>query len=249
MATDAQIAANQGNAQHSTGPKTAEGKERSSRNSILHGFTGKFKLLAWENHDEYIDLLFAFGAEHQPQSPAETALIERMAQHFWLVQRALTLQHNCFRPDLAGEEANRQLALYLRYQTTQERSFEKCAAELRKLRGDQRNSKIGFESLQRRKAEDTRRETREARQQAREARDQANEQRRQNGETRKQEMHEARVRLVNSKAQQTEINNDRRKTIELPVPENLRVPFDTLKTLLATAVEQVNRDLTAKQAA
>jgi hypothetical protein len=37
MATDAQIAANQANAQHSTGPKSETGKANSSRNATKHG--------------------------------------------------------------------------------------------------------------------------------------------------------------------------------------------------------------------
>ena len=39
MATEAQIMANRINAQHSTGPKTAEGIERSKRNALTHGLT------------------------------------------------------------------------------------------------------------------------------------------------------------------------------------------------------------------
>jgi hypothetical protein len=37
MSTEAQIAANQANAQHSTGPQSAAGKAASSQNRRLHG--------------------------------------------------------------------------------------------------------------------------------------------------------------------------------------------------------------------
>jgi hypothetical protein len=39
-ATSSQIAANQANAQKSTGPTTAEGKQRSSLNALKTGLTG-----------------------------------------------------------------------------------------------------------------------------------------------------------------------------------------------------------------
>jgi len=39
MATEKQIAANRANAQKSTGPKTAAGRARSSRNAFLHGLS------------------------------------------------------------------------------------------------------------------------------------------------------------------------------------------------------------------
>jgi hypothetical protein len=40
MATEKQIAANRANAKRSTGPKTAAGKRRSSRNAFRHGLSG-----------------------------------------------------------------------------------------------------------------------------------------------------------------------------------------------------------------
>ncbi|MGI9069968.1 MAG: hypothetical protein ACR2JB_01230 [Bryobacteraceae bacterium] len=58
MTTSAQVAANQANAQHSTGPKTPEGKAISCRNSFQHGLTGAFTVLPWEKQDEF-DMLLA----------------------------------------------------------------------------------------------------------------------------------------------------------------------------------------------
>ena len=40
MASEKQIAANRANAKRSTGPKTAAGKLRSSRNAFRHGLSG-----------------------------------------------------------------------------------------------------------------------------------------------------------------------------------------------------------------
>ncbi len=182
---------------------------------------GKFKVLGWENQEEFTALLAGLATEHQPATPFEIALVERMARHFWLAQRALTLQDQCFNPDLAMQEADKKLALYMRYQTTQDRAFGKCADELRKSRNEKRKQEIGFESQNTRNA----------------------------AETRKQEMHEARLRLVNSKADHTEIDNDIRQTVEAPLPGHMRLPFDTLKGAFQLAVDQVNRELRTQQAA
>jgi hypothetical protein len=44
MATEKQIAANRANAQKSTGPKTAAGRSKSSRNAFRHGLTAAMAL-------------------------------------------------------------------------------------------------------------------------------------------------------------------------------------------------------------
>jgi hypothetical protein len=151
MSTQAQIAANQANAQLSTGPKTDETKAISSRNHLSHGLTyrggGMFVLLAWESPEEYAQLILDLKSEHLPMTHTEMILVERMAQHHWLRNRAQIYQSRCFREDRSVDE--KQLALYLRYQTTHERAFHKCLNDLLKLRAEKRKQQIGFESQKR----------------------------------------------------------------------------------------------------
>ena len=84
MATEAQMKANQSNAQHSTGPTSEEGKAISSQNRRKFGLTGRFIVLPWEKQEEFEDVRARLCAEHQVHSPFEAELVEKMAQHYWL---------------------------------------------------------------------------------------------------------------------------------------------------------------------
>ena len=55
--SDAQIQANRLNAQLSTGPRTPEGKKRSSLNALRHGLSGQIVVLPNEDMQAYL----AFG--------------------------------------------------------------------------------------------------------------------------------------------------------------------------------------------
>jgi hypothetical protein len=159
VSTQAQIAANRANSQLSTGPRTEEGKAASSRNHTSHGLTyngGMFVLLPWENAKEYDQLVVDLKSEHRPMSRTEMILVERMAQHHWLRNRAGLLQGNCFADD--GSIDEKRLALYLRYQTTHERAFHSCLNDLLKLRAEKRKADIGFESQKRKQEEHTRKQ-------------------------------------------------------------------------------------------
>ncbi len=68
----------------------------------------------------------------------EFLLLEKMAEHYWLSNRAVRLQEASL-----GDE--KQFALYLRYQTTNDRGFHNCINTLLKLRAEKRKAEIGFE--------------------------------------------------------------------------------------------------------
>ena len=79
----AKLAANRRNAQHSTGPQTAEGKAKSSQNSCKHGFFARKPLPAGEEGDqlweEYRDLVDGIWEYYQPEGYMEGLLTEKIA--------------------------------------------------------------------------------------------------------------------------------------------------------------------------
>lgn len=146
-----QQVANQANAQHSTGPRTPEGQVISSQNNLRQGLAGIFRVLPTEDALVFEQLLTGLRDEHHPQSATEDILVDGLAQHHWLAQRALRLQDELFASqDLSSPAIQKQLALYIRYQTTNERAFHKCLTELIKLRKATGCTQNGFVSQNRR---------------------------------------------------------------------------------------------------
>ena len=167
--------ANRKNAQHSTGPRTPEGKAASSQNNFRHGLAGNFAVLDWEHLDRFVELASQLHDEHQPTTMTEYLLVERMVQHQWLSQRAMHLQNTCFNMDIPLCQQEKLLALYLRYGTTHDRAFHKCLADLLKLRAQRTKEQNGFESQKRQAA----------------------------AEARKQELHEAKIATLRFKEKPT----------------------------------------------
>ena len=131
---------NRANAQHSSGPVTREGKAKSCLNHFKHGFCGQFSVLPSESQDEFDSLFAALHRDHQPANLTEQILVERMAQHHWLGQRAIRLQTALLSNDQAFAENEKTFSLYLRYQTANERAFSKCLHDLLKLKSAQRTA-------------------------------------------------------------------------------------------------------------
>jgi hypothetical protein len=84
--SDQQYAANRANAAKSTGPKTAEGKARSSQNAVKHGFTAAaFAVVRLEDLQEVANLKADIVSVYQPVNSQELFALERMA----LAQQAM----------------------------------------------------------------------------------------------------------------------------------------------------------------
>ncbi len=148
MASPAQTLANQQNAQHSTGPKTAEGKAASSRNATRHGLSSACIVLAHEDQDEFDLILTELREEHEPANLHQVALVDQLAKSQWLLARAQRLETAAFN-HLAGFQNEpdsdpdtqiiqnmfksnpNALALLQRYAAQAERSYYKAYRELK----------------------------------------------------------------------------------------------------------------------
>jgi hypothetical protein len=145
MATPLQNAANLRNAQKSTGPKTAEGKARSSRNRLSHGFNSSLLFIDGEDPEQFYKLLAELHDEFQPATASEQVLLERMAQNQWLSLRACRLQSRALNTACVPGYAPYDLAMYIRYQQSSDRAFYKAHTELLSAQKERKKSEIGFE--------------------------------------------------------------------------------------------------------
>src|ERR1700761_5648740 len=130
-------AINRANSLRSTGPVTPEGKLASSRNSLKHGLASGTLIIPGEDPAAFESLLEALLADHQPATATEEMLIQEMAQSYWLSQRALRLQNDCFTDHGLDEK---RLSLFLRYHSTHQRAFHKALNTLLRLQKDRRKS-------------------------------------------------------------------------------------------------------------
>jgi hypothetical protein len=93
MSTTAQQTANQANARLSTGPTSAEGKQRSSQNALKHGFTStKTILLPGEDEEAYNELAAGFQKDFRPGSTIERAMVEELTILQWRLLRVPQLE-------------------------------------------------------------------------------------------------------------------------------------------------------------
>ena len=87
MATEAQINANRLNAQHSTGPQTAEGKAAVRFNALKHAADAKSMYIPGEDPAEREALSQSFVEKFQPQDEDEAFQVEALVDCAWTVRR------------------------------------------------------------------------------------------------------------------------------------------------------------------
>src|SRR5579884_3718204 len=131
--SEAKLAANRANAEKSTGPKSEEGKSRSSRNSFKHGLYSKQLVLPGEDPAELDRLKADLRAEHQPANETEEILVNELAEQYWRLRRARRLEVELLSSD---DIVLSRLAAIQRMMSSAERGFHKALATLHQLQKD-----------------------------------------------------------------------------------------------------------------
>ncbi len=128
---------NRANSSHSTGPRSATGKARSSQNSFKHGLYSTRLIMPGEDPAELDALKAELIAEHRPGNQTEHILVNEIAEQFWRIRRMRGLEAQAFTPEnLDTWTENGLLALIQRTMAAAERGLHKALAALRQQRKD-----------------------------------------------------------------------------------------------------------------
>ena len=136
MASTTQLTANQANAQHSTGPRTDEGKARVSQNALRHGLTARHLVIRDDEREEYADLLNSLSSELDPQGAVETIAFHELLHAAWSLHRFRRIEAEASRgtvEDFADPATTTVLDRLSRYQARAQRAWQKALHELRVL--------------------------------------------------------------------------------------------------------------------
>ena len=92
MSTEAQRKANRQNAKKSTGPRTPEGKARSSQNALKHGLLARDAVMADEDPAEYDRQLQILEENLFPKNAIEFELVLQIADARWRMRRITRIE-------------------------------------------------------------------------------------------------------------------------------------------------------------
>ncbi len=113
MATEAQIRANQQNAQKSRGPTSIEGKKKSSMNAVTHGIFSNIAILPGEDEAFIQKLREDILATYQPQDTMELCLVDRiyiaMVRQVRLCEAEAAKLRMSMRPEILAESLSQIL--------------------------------------------------------------------------------------------------------------------------------------------
>ena len=140
--SEARQNANAANALLSTGPRTGEGKARSSQNARKHGLTAAQFIIAAEDREEFEDFHAQLQNDIRPEGALQQILFDQLLASAWNLRRIrcmeaeLTASAQSYRDILDNPELTAKLDRLARHQTRIEHSFHRSLRELKSLQTD-----------------------------------------------------------------------------------------------------------------
>ena len=134
------VIANRANSRHSTGPRTAAGKHRSSLNALRHGLSSQTAVLPSEDPQTYQRHCQQFRAEYAPKTPTETHLVQELSDTAWRINRIPLLEADLLThaADADAAEAIHALSTLGLHGQRLSRQFQKTLHQLRALQSERR---------------------------------------------------------------------------------------------------------------
>jgi hypothetical protein len=148
MATPAQTQANRLNAQRSTGPRTAAGRDASRFNALKHGIDAHSLTIPGEDPAELEALALDYHRRFRPDGPMEAFFVETLVKSDWDRRRYARIEAQYLRVQFAALEEPTDTPLgvifhndakkgnvlqkLFRRQAAAERSYFRALAELRR---------------------------------------------------------------------------------------------------------------------
>jgi len=142
MISEAHQTANAANACLSTGPRTNEGKARSSQNARTHGLTAAQLVIAAEDSEEFGELHAQLQADIRPEGALQQILFDQLVASAWNLRRIrrmeteLTASAQTYLDILDNPDLTAKLDRLARHQTRIERTFHRSLRELKSLQTD-----------------------------------------------------------------------------------------------------------------
>ena len=131
-------AINRANSQHSTGPRTESGKQRSSLNALSHGLTARTAVLPTENPEAYQRHIQQFLDEYAPANATETQLLHEIANTAWRLNRIPFLEAELLSQNPSPQTLITQLATLGLHGSRLSRQFQKAIDQLRDIQDERR---------------------------------------------------------------------------------------------------------------
>jgi hypothetical protein len=160
--SDARLTANRANSQLSTGPRTPEGKAKSSMNAVKTGLTGRTVLLPSDDTLVYQQHLDRLLAHLSPATDTEKSLVQTIADTEWRLLRIAPLEASIYaiaRLELAdqfpneSDPANREALILGKIFMSYRKDLSNLALQERRLRNQRKADMAELQQLQEARAE------------------------------------------------------------------------------------------------